>query len=57
MYLCRTLTNMSYPDIGKAFNGRDHTTVMYACDQVTKQVETNTELKHIMEELKKNIIV
>ena len=57
MYLCRTLTNMSYPDIGKAFNGRDHTTVMYACDQVNKQVNTNTELKHIMEELKKNIIV
>jgi len=57
MYLCRTLTNMSYPDIGKAFNGRDHTTVMYACDQITKQVDTNPELKQIMEELKKNIIV
>lgn len=57
MYLCRTLTDMSYPDIGKAFNGRDHTTVMYACEQITKQVETNTELKHIMEELKKNIVV
>lgn len=57
MYLCRTLTNMSYPDIGKAFNGRDHTTVMYACDQVNKQVNTNPELKQIMEELKKNIIV
>lgn len=57
MYLCRNLTNMSYPDIGKAFNGRDHTTVMYACEQITKQVETNPELKHIMEELKKNIIV
>lgn len=57
MYLCRTLTNMSYPDIGKAFNGRDHTTVMYACEQVTKQVDTNTELKHIMEELKRNIVV
>ena len=57
MYLCRTLTNMSYPDIGKAFNGRDHTTVMYACEQISKQVEINPELKHIMEELKKNIIL
>lgn len=57
MYLCRTLTDMSYPDIGKAFNGRDHTTVMYACDQITKQVDTNPELKQIMEELKKNIII
>lgn len=48
---------MSYPDIGKAFNGRDHTTVMYACEQISKQVEINPELKHIMDELKKNIIV
>lgn len=57
MFLCRNLTNMSYPDIGKAFNGRDHTTVMYACEQISKQVETNPELKHIMDELKKNIVV
>ena len=57
MFLCRNLTNMSYPDIGKAFNGRDHTTVMYACEQISKQVEINPELKHIMDELKKNIIV
>ncbi len=57
MFLCRNLTNMSYPDIGKAFNGRDHTTVMYACEQISKQVNTNQELKHIMEELKKNIII
>lgn len=56
MFLCRDLTNMSYPDIGKAFNGRDHSTVMYACEQISKQVNTNPELKHIMEELKKNII-
>lgn len=57
MFLCRNLTNMSYPDIGKAFNGRDHTTVMYACEQISKQVDTNPELKHIMEELKKNIMI
>lgn len=57
MFLCRNLTNMSYPDIGKAFNGRDHTTVMYACDQIAKQVETNPDLKQIMDELKKNIVV
>ena len=57
MFLCRNLTNMSYPDIGKAFNGRDHTTVMYACEQISKQVNTNPELKHIMEELKKNIMI
>ena len=55
MYLCRTLTDMSYPDIGATFNGRDHTTVMYACEQIAKQVEINPDLKLTMEELKKSI--
>ena len=55
MYLCRTLTEMSYPDIGKAFNGKDHTTVMHACEQISKQVETNPDLQRTMDEIKRNI--
>ena len=55
MYLCRTLTEMSYPDIGKAFNGKDHTTVMHACEQISKQVETNPVLQRTMDEIKRNI--
>ena len=46
---------MSYPDIGATFNGRDHTTVMYACEQIAKQVDINLDVKLTMEELKKNI--
>ena len=34
MYLALRLTTMTYPEIGRAFNGRDHTTVMYACSKV-----------------------
>ncbi len=34
MYLSRELTNLSLPDIGKNFGGRDHTTVLHACRKV-----------------------
>ncbi len=34
MSLARELTNNSYPEIGQSFGGRDHTTVMHACEKV-----------------------
>jgi chromosomal replication initiator protein len=36
MYVCRELTDLSYPQIGKEFGGRDHTTVIYAYEKVSK---------------------
>ncbi len=56
MYLCRTLTELSFPKIAAAFNRKDHTTVMYAYEQISNQVEINPELKSIMEELKQSIV-
>ncbi len=35
MALCKELTNHSLPEIGEAFGGRDHTTVLHACKQIT----------------------
>jgi len=36
MYLCRRMTDASLPKIGLAFGGRDHTTVIHACEKIDK---------------------
>ena len=38
MYLCRKLTDLPLVEIGQAFGGRDHTTVIHACDKVEADV-------------------
>ncbi len=39
MYLCREMTDASLPQIGEAFGGRDHTTVIHACSKIVEKVE------------------
>jgi chromosomal replication initiator protein len=38
MYLMRQLTDLSLTEIGRAFGGRDHTTVIYACDKIATRM-------------------
>ena len=45
MYIAKTLTTKSLPEIGRAFGGRDHTTVLYACQKITEMLETDADLK------------
>ena len=45
MYLMRKETDASLPQIGEVLGGRDHTTVMYAIDKIANQIETKTELR------------
>jgi chromosomal replication initiator protein len=55
MYLARELTEQSYPDIGAAFGGKDHSTVIYACRKIEKKLEQDHSLKSLVEGLKKDI--
>lgn len=45
MYLMREEMNVSLPQIGEALGGRDHTTVMYACDKVADMIERDDRLR------------
>ena len=55
MYLCRELTDASFPEIGRHFGGKDHTTIIHACKQITKAKETDSELNATLESLKEQI--
>ena len=50
------MTDASYPEIGRQFGGKDHTTIIHACRQVTKAKETNTVLQATLETLKEQIL-
>ena len=52
MYLCRTVPQLSLPQIGKDFGNRDHTTVMHACNKIEKEIKENKNTKLIVESVK-----
>ena len=56
MYLCRTVPQLSLPQIGKDFGNRDHTTVMHACSKIEKEMKENKNTKLIVESVK-NILL
>ena len=56
MYLSRELTDASLPSIGKAFGGRDHSTVLHACKTVKQKIGKDkafaAHVEHLAESLR-----
>lgn len=55
MYLSKTLTPRSFPEIGRRFGGRDHTTVLHAVRKIEDLISGDTKLSHEIELLKRLI--
>ncbi len=55
MYLARQLTELSYPDIGAAFGGKNHATVIYAAKKIENKMETDPSMRNLVEGIRKNI--
>ena len=55
MYLAKELTQKSLPEIGDAFGGRDHTTVLHAVRKITEQRQHDTELNHQLHVLEQTL--
>ena len=56
MYLAKTLTTRSLPDIGRRFGGRDHTTVIHAVKRIEalrlEDGQLNDNIEAVIESLK-----
>ena len=57
MYLAREMTDLSLPRIGESFGGRDHTTVIHACEKIAKERQEDAildrKINDLIAELKK----
>ena len=51
MFLCRRLTEASLPEIGRAFGGRDHTTVLHAVEKIEQDIAQDLHKKQTVEHL------
>lgn len=56
MYLCRSLTKSSFPEIGIRFGGKDHATVIHAVRKIEKLIAHDERIRDIIEDIKSNIM-
>jgi chromosomal replication initiator protein len=51
MFLCRKLTNLSYPEIGRLFNDKHHSTVMHSVEKIERLAEDDPDFRKVIEAL------
>jgi chromosomal replication initiator protein len=51
MYLARQLTHSSLSDVGRAFGGKDHTTVLHAVDKIRRLLQDDPKLRKTIDGL------
>jgi len=51
MYLSRELTDLTLPDIGEHFGGRDHSTVIHACEKIQNELRRDQNVKNLINRL------
>jgi chromosomal replication initiator protein len=56
MFLSRRHTDFSFPEIGRCFGGRDHSTVMNAVKKIEKKLKTSDELQAELKKIERNVI-
>jgi len=55
MYLCKRLTRKSYPEIGRQFGGKHHTTVMHSVEKIDQLIGTDRETETVVKRLSDSI--
>lgn len=55
MYLCKHLTRHSYPEIGRAFGGKHHTTVIHSVEKIETCVASDETLQRLISELSESL--
>lgn len=56
MYLARKLTGSSFPDIGEKIGGRDHSTVIYACNKIKKLAESDDKIRSLLTDVEELLL-
>ncbi len=56
MLLSRDVLNESYQRIGLEFGGKDHTTVMYSCEKIEKEIKNDKSIRETVEKIKQNLL-